>query len=178
VRNAQQLMPFWAPNDIIRYTTKGLLDIAAQHATMEEVDRPPPVLGNRGAVPGSSKAAPSGFTVQGIKGGKKRRKQRPQWVAAAANYNDDDDKKTDDSDMDYVMTIGRSVKCQAWPPKDHFERLLKEAFANHAYLIKHKLNDYDMIKNLMTLGPSPGTRNPRKTREEETRYPFLRKRRS
>jgi hypothetical protein len=70
-------MPFWALNDIIRYTTKGLLDIATQHATMEEAARPPPVLGNRGAVPGSSKAAPSGVTVQGIKGGKKRRKQRP-----------------------------------------------------------------------------------------------------
>jgi hypothetical protein len=144
VRNAQQLAPCRALNDVIKYTTKALFGIAAQHATMEEAARPPPILGSRGVVPSSSKAAPSsskaapsGITIQGTKGSKKRQKRRPQWVTVVANYNDDDDKKTYGSDMEYVMTIGRSVKCQAWPPKDHFEGLLEEAFPNHAYLIKH-----------------------------------------
>jgi hypothetical protein len=137
VRNAQQLTPCRALNDVIKYTTKALLGIATQHATMEEATKPPPILGSRGAVPSSSKAAPSGITIQGIKGSKKRQKRRPQWVIVVANYNDDDGKKTDGSDMEYVMTIGRSVKCQAWPPKDHFEGLLEEAFPNQAYLIKH-----------------------------------------
>jgi hypothetical protein len=39
-----------------------------------------------------------------------------------------------------------------WPPTDHFERLLEEACPNHAYPIKHKLKDRDMMNNFMTLG--------------------------
>jgi hypothetical protein len=35
---------------------------------------------------------------------------------------------------------------------DHFQRLLEEAYLNHAYLIKHKLKDCDMIKKFMTSG--------------------------
>jgi hypothetical protein len=36
------------------------------------------------------------------------------------------------------------------PPIDHFERLLEEAYLNHAYPTKHKLKDYDMMTNFMT----------------------------
>jgi hypothetical protein len=90
---------------------------------------------------------PSSIVVQGAKGGKKRRKRCPHGVAVTADYND---KKTDDSDMEYIATAGCSVKCQAWPPTDHFERLFVEACPNHAYLIKHKLKDCGMMKNFMT----------------------------
>jgi hypothetical protein len=103
-------------------------------------------------VPGSNKAAPSSIAVHGAKGGKKRRKWHPQGVAVVADYDDDDDKKTEDSDMEYIATAGSSVKCQALPPIDHFERLLEEACPNHAYLIKDKLKDYGTMKNFMTSG--------------------------
>jgi hypothetical protein len=103
------------------------------------------------ATPRSSKVAPSYVTIQdaknGAKGKKKRLKWRPLWVMAMAD--DDIDKEVDDSDMGYIMTAARSGKHQAWPPKDHFKRLLKEAYPNHVYHIKHKLKDYDMMKNFM-----------------------------
>jgi hypothetical protein len=65
---------------------------------------------------------------------------------------DDDDKKADGSEMEYVKTVGRSVKRQVQPRTDHFERLLEEACLNHAYHIKHKLKDCSMMKNFMTSG--------------------------
>jgi hypothetical protein len=39
-----------------------------------------------------------------------------------------------------------------WPPIDHFERLIKGAYPNHAYPIQHEPRDYDMMKNFMTSG--------------------------
>jgi hypothetical protein len=39
-----------------------------------------------------------------------------------------------------------------WPPIDHFKRLLREACPNHAYPIKHKLKDCNMMKSFMILG--------------------------
>jgi hypothetical protein len=97
---------------------------------------------------------PSGITVQGAKkdtkGSRKRQKQRPEWVAAVANYYDD--KKADDSNMEYVATVGGSVKRQVGRPTNHFERLLEEACPNNVHPIKHKLRDCGMMKNFMTLG--------------------------
>jgi hypothetical protein len=34
---------------------------------------------------------------------------------------------------------------------DHIKRLLEEAYQNHAYLIRHKLKDHDMMRSVMTL---------------------------
>jgi hypothetical protein len=72
----QQLPPFLAPNDIIRYTLEELLSITAQYTINKEVAGPLPVPGGREAVPGNSKAAPSSIAIQGAKkdakGGKKR----------------------------------------------------------------------------------------------------------
>jgi hypothetical protein len=39
-----------------------------------------------------------------------------------------------------------------WWPTYHFERLLEEACPNNTYTIKHRLKDYDMMKNFMTSG--------------------------
>jgi hypothetical protein len=46
-----------------------------------------------------------------------------------ADYDNDNDndKKADCSDMGCVMTTTNSGKCLAWPPTDHFERLLEGA---------------------------------------------------
>jgi hypothetical protein len=49
------------------------------------------------------------------------------------------------------MAIGSS-KHQARPPMDHFEKLLEEAYPNHAYPIKHKLWDYGLVRSFMTSG--------------------------
>jgi hypothetical protein len=68
-----------------------------------------------------------------------------------ADY-DDGDKKEDGSDMEWVTTTARSVKHQTRPLIDHFERLLEEACPNHAYPIKRKLKDCDMMRNFMTSG--------------------------
>jgi hypothetical protein len=38
------------------------------------------------------------------------------------------------------------------PPTYHFKRLFEEACPNHAYPIKHKLKDCDMMRSFMTLG--------------------------
>jgi hypothetical protein len=49
-----------------------------------------------------------------------------------------------------VAAIG-SGKCQARLPMDHFEKLLEETCPNHAYPMKYKLKDCDMMKNFMAL---------------------------
>jgi hypothetical protein len=76
VRDAHQLPPFWALNDIIRYTVEELLNIATHHATYEETVGPILVLGGREVVLSSSRVVPSNIVIQGTKkdakGGKKR----------------------------------------------------------------------------------------------------------
>jgi hypothetical protein len=51
-----------------------------------------------------------------------------------------------------ISTDAHSEKCPARPPMDHFTRLLEEACPNHAYPVKHKLKDYDMMRSFW--GPS------------------------
>jgi hypothetical protein len=51
-----------------------------------------------------------------------------------------------------TMAATGSGKRQAQPPTDHFEKLMEETCLNHTYPVKHKLRDYNMIKNLMALG--------------------------
>jgi hypothetical protein len=36
---------------------------------------------------------------------------------------------------------------------EHFKRLLKEAYPNHAYPIRHKLKDCGMMRSFMMSGP-------------------------
>jgi hypothetical protein len=63
---------------------------------------------------------------------------------------DDNDQKADGSSVGCIMTTALSGKCMAQPPIDHFERLLKGAFLNYAYPVKHKLKNCDMMKNFMS----------------------------
>jgi hypothetical protein len=87
------------------------------------------VLGDREVVSSSSRATPSNIAIQGTKkdakDDKKRQNQCPQLVAITAGYDDGDDKKADDSNKEYVAVAGRSVKHQARPPTNHFERFIK-----------------------------------------------------
>jgi hypothetical protein len=86
----------------------------------------------------------------------RRGKNDVWWVVAMTNYDNDndndDDSKARGSNMECITTAVCSGKCQAWPLMDHIERLLEEACPNHEYPIKHKLNDYGMMKNFMTSG--------------------------
>jgi hypothetical protein len=69
---------FWAPSNVIKYTTKQLLDIASSTRSGMEVAKADLVLGNRKENPGTSRAAPSDAAVQsskkGTKGGRRRQK--------------------------------------------------------------------------------------------------------
>jgi hypothetical protein len=52
--------------------------------------------------------------------------------------------------MEYVAAAERSVKCKAQSPIDNFEKLVEAACLDHAYPIKHKLKNCDMVRNFMT----------------------------
>jgi hypothetical protein len=52
--------------------------------------------------------------------------------------------------MEYVAAAERSVKCKAQSPIDNFEKLVEAACPDHAYPIKHKLKNCDMVRNFMT----------------------------
>jgi hypothetical protein len=124
---------FRAVNDFFRYTTEELLSLTVKYTI--------------------SKEAASQGIVKDVMGGKKRWKRRPQWAVATTGRDDDNNtKQADNSNMEHIMTVGRSVKRHARPPTDHFKRLLEEACPNHVYPIKHKLRDYGMMKNFMVSG--------------------------
>jgi hypothetical protein len=53
---------------------------------------------------------------------------------------DDDggiNKQAGSSIVVHGTTVAGSRKHQAWPPVDHFEKVLEETCPNHTYLIKH-----------------------------------------
>jgi hypothetical protein len=51
-----------------------------------------------------------------------------------------------------ISTTVHGDKHQSRLPMDHFKRLLEEACPNHAYPIRNKLKDCDMMWSFMTLG--------------------------
>jgi hypothetical protein len=79
----------------------------------------------------------------------KRRKEHLQEATTATADNIGNDKQADGSDVVRIVIATGSGKCQARPPTDHFENLLEEGCPNHAYPIKNKLRDCDMMKNFM-----------------------------
>jgi hypothetical protein len=88
-------------------------------------------------------------TKEGFKGGKKRRKQRPQGDMTMTDHNDGNNGKASGSDVGRVATVEHSNKRQERPPTYHFKRLLEESYPHHAYPVRHKLKDYDMMKSFM-----------------------------
>jgi hypothetical protein len=74
--DARKLLFFCARNDVVRYTTKELLDIAAQCTTNEEVVGSLLVLGGREVAPNNSRATPYNIVVQGAKKDAKDGKKR------------------------------------------------------------------------------------------------------
>jgi hypothetical protein len=76
--------------------------------------------------------------------------------------------------MGYIMTTRRSIKRQARPLIDHFERLLEEACPNHAYPIKHKLKDCSMMKNFVSSGSLTRDKDPEEDLSDRDTTPFPR----
>jgi hypothetical protein len=68
------------------------------------------------------------------------------------DYDDGKNEKVGSFGKGHVMTAVQSDKRQARPPTNHFKRLLKMAYPNYAYLVRHKLKDCDMMKSFMILG--------------------------
>jgi hypothetical protein len=104
--------------------------------------------------PSSSREAPPDVAIQDAKvvpkGGKKRRKRRRQETTS-----DDDssvNKQVGGSSAEHAMEATGCSKRQAQPPMDHFDKLLEEAYPNHAYPVKHKLWDCSLMKSFMTSG--------------------------
>jgi hypothetical protein len=52
--------------------------------------------------------------------------------------------------MVHVAAATSSSKRQALPPVNHLEKILEASFLNHAYSIKHKLSDCNMVKSFIT----------------------------
>jgi hypothetical protein len=104
----------------------------------------------------NSREVPSDVTIQdareGAKGSRKRCKQRLQEAATVADNDGGSDKEVGSTGMVRVVAVTGKGKRQAWPPTDHFEKLLEETSPNHAYPIKHKLRDCSMMKNFMASG--------------------------
>jgi hypothetical protein len=74
--------------------------------------------------------------------------------------NGDGYEKADNFGEEYVAAVERDFKHQTRQPEDHFDKLLEVTCPNHSYLVKHKLEDYTMMKNFMTLGAFSKGRKP------------------
>jgi hypothetical protein len=108
--------------DTPRSTVERRYDVTTPHTIGTKVAQPQPALS-------SSREALLDVAIQGteedIKAGKKRRKQRRQEATT-----DDDDsinKQAGGANTKHATEAAGNSKRQAWPPMDHFEKLLKEA---------------------------------------------------
>jgi hypothetical protein len=137
-------------------TIEELCSIATPYFTYNEATELCLAQGNREAPPSSGKETPSIVAVhstkEGTKGGKKRCKQRPQGAMTMIDHDDGGYEKVGGSRGGRVVTAARSDKHQARLPMDHFKRLPEEACPNHAYPVRNKLKDYNMMKSFMISG--------------------------
>jgi hypothetical protein len=88
-------------------------------------------------------------TQEGVKGGKKRHKQHLEGTTTTTDGNDGG---VGGSGVRRTPTAAHIDKRQSSLPTDHIKKLFEEACVNHAYLIRHKLKDYSMMRSFMTSG--------------------------
>jgi hypothetical protein len=107
---------------------------------------------NREATLSSDKEVPSDIaahcTQVGVKGSNKRCKQHPLGTTTMTSR----DWEVGNSGMGHASATAHSNMRLVRLPTDHFKRLFEEACLNHAYPVKHKLNDCDMMRSFMTSG--------------------------
>jgi hypothetical protein len=139
--------------DIFRYTTKEPRSITNPYATDNEAVALHPTQGSKEATASSSNEVSSDVVVHstkdGTKGGKKRHKQHPHGATTTTDHYDDNCGKVGGSDTGRVVTTAHGDKRQVRLPTYHFRRLPGEACPNHAYPIRHKLKDFNMMKSFM-----------------------------
>jgi hypothetical protein len=112
-----------------------------------------PTQGSREVTPSSDRETPSDITTHGTQeGGKGSKKRCKQCLQGTMTTTNDNNGEVGGSSMRRTPTAARNDKRQARPPMHHFKRLLVAVCPNHAYPVKHKLKDYDMMRNFMTSG--------------------------
>jgi uncharacterized phage infection (PIP) family protein YhgE len=143
------ILPFKAMTDTIRNTIEELRIIAAQYAATNKAAQPLPA-------PSDCGEASSDVAIQdaeeGAKGSRKRCKHLHQEATIVADSDGGNSKQAGSAGVVHSAAAAGSGKHQAWPPTDHIEKLLEETCPNHAYPVKHKLSDCDMMKNFMASG--------------------------
>lgn len=134
-------------------TTEQLLDIATRYASGEEAVGAvfPPTSGK--ASSGTGQATPSTPPgKKGGRGGKKGQKRRPRQVAATSRRDDDYGAGGSD-DPEHVAAADRDAKRPARPPTDYFEKMLEAPCKNHAFPVRHKLKECDLMKRFVAGAP-------------------------
>jgi hypothetical protein len=75
--------------------------------------------------------------------------------------------------VEHAIEATGNSKRQAWPPTDHFEKLIEESCPNHAYAIKHNLRDYGPMKSFMAMASLPWGTEVIEAPIEDDVAPFL-----
>jgi hypothetical protein len=142
--------------DSFKSTFKEPCDITTQRSTNYEAIMLSPMQGSREATPSNNKEAPSDiathYAEEGVKGDSKRCKLRLEGTTTMTIRDDSHDWEVGGSGVRHMSIDARSGKHSSRVPIDHFKRLLEEAFPNHAYFVRHKLKDCNVMRSFMTLG--------------------------
>jgi hypothetical protein len=125
------------------------------------------------------RSRPSLFKVMGKRSPTLREapKVAKSGKSGATSCNDDDNnKEVDDSDEEHIADVERDFRHKAQQPNDHFEKLLKATYPNHAYPVKHKLKECTMMKNYMASWALSKGKNPEGDLGERSPPPSVGKR--
>jgi hypothetical protein len=143
-------------DDVFRYTTEKLHNIANLYITSNKAATICPTQGSREVTTSSGKEASFDLAIQfakdGAKGDRKRCKQHHQGATTTIDHDDGSYGKAGGSGTGHVMTAAHGDRHQVRPPTNHFRRLLEEACPNHFYPVRRKLKDCDMMKSFMSSG--------------------------
>jgi hypothetical protein len=124
----------------------------------------------------NDKEAPSDDVTRcaqdGVKGGNKHRKQRPLRTMTRTSCHDDCGWEAGSSSMGHTSFATRSSRRMVRSPIEHFKRLLEKACPNHAYPVRHKLKDYEMMRSYMTSGSLTWGAEPGKGPNRSDATPF------
>jgi hypothetical protein len=133
--------------DALKNTTEEQRGVIAHHTVCTKAAQLRPTSScSRGPSPDIATQEAEG----GARDDKKRRKQCRQETAT-----EDDGsikKRAGGFSRERIMEVTDNIKHRAWPPLDHFKKVLTGACPSHTNPIKPKLRDYDLMKSFMTLG--------------------------
>jgi hypothetical protein len=106
--------------------------------------------------PSNDKGAPSDVAThcdqEGVKGGSNSRKQCHQGTTTMNIHDDGPNWEASGFGVRRISINAYNGKSPVRPPTYHFKRFLEEDCPNHAYPIRHKLKDCDMMRSFLTSG--------------------------